>query len=242
MKPSTVKALTQNTVLWGSLAAAIFLMFIATYNVFVYIPDDYLQGVYFKILYIHVPAAWLSLGLYVAVAGFAGLYLVMSNPIYDIVARAIAEIGIMYTFLTLLSGAIWGKPTWGTWWVWDARLTSMLLLFFIYAAYLALRANFTNQVRAAKVASIFALIGLVNIPIIKFSVYLWSTLHQKSTFFKLAPSMHSSMLPPLLLMASGLLLWTVYLVGLRIRIAMLRCQAANSRRRARISPQPTVII
>lgn len=222
MKPKTVKKWTSDNLLLSAFSISLVLAVASIYLIFWHTPDDYLQGIYFKILYIHVPSAWLSLGLYVCVAGSAALYLIMGNPLYNIIAKACAELGIVFTALTLLTGMVWGKPTWGTWWVWDARLTSMLVLLFIYAGYLGLQANFSNRLRAAKISSIFALVGLVNIPIIKFSVYLWSTLHQKSTFFKMVPSMHSSMMPPLLLNLLSMALLSSCIVGLHIRYEMLR--------------------
>lgn len=183
-----------------------------------YSPDDYLQGVYAKIMYVHVPCAWLSSLLYVLLAGFSALYLALRNPLYEIFAKAIAPVGMCVTLITLITGAIWGQPTWGTWWVWDARLTSMLVLLFIYFGYLALRSNFHNELKAARISSIFAIVGLINIPIIKFSVDLWNTLHQPSSVFKLSgPTIHSSMLYPLLSMSLAILFMSCLLVLLRVQ-------------------------
>lgn len=180
-------------------------------------PEDYLQGIYAKIMYIHVPMAWLSVLLYVAVAGAALCFLIFKNPVFDMIAYAIAPIGLIYTLATLVTGAIWGKPTWGAWWVWDARLTSMLILFFIYFGYIALRSSHTSEERSATVSSLFAIIGLLNIPIIKFSVYLWNTLHQKSSIFSTSGiSIHSSLLIPLVTILLFFIFFTCILITLRI--------------------------
>lgn len=182
-------------VLYVFLAFFIIQSVVAVMNV----SEDYLQGISSKILYIHVPSAWLSLIIYINLALFALGYLVFRNPAYDVAASALASVGAAFTAITLITGSIWGKPTWGTWWVWDARLTSMLILLFIYFGYMGLReALKSSQERAALASSAFAVIGLVNIPIIKLSVYLWSSLHQKSTFFRTdGPSIHSSMMEPI---------------------------------------------
>lgn len=174
---------------------------VGLYAVFYLVPDDYLQGNLVKIMYIHVPVSWLALALYtlMAISGFA--YLAGKNPFYNVAAQAIAPVGLVLTFASLATGSIWGKPTWGTWWVWDARLTSMLILLFIYMGCILLRYAFMQKERGAAVSAIFCLVGLVNIPIIKFSVNIWHTLHQPSSFFRLgAPTVHSSMLYPLIVM------------------------------------------
>jgi heme exporter protein C len=186
-------------------------------------PDDYLQGIYARILYIHVPSAWLSLFIYVMMAGFAAGFLVVKNPYYDIAAVSLAAIGATVTLVTLLTGAIWGKPTWGTWWVWDARLTSMLILFFIYMAYFALRGAFDLEQKAAQISSIFTLVCLINIPIIKLSVELWNTLHQKSSVFRLSgPTIHATMLYPLLISFLTLTLFCCLIFILRFNAEFYR--------------------
>jgi heme exporter protein C len=184
------------------LAVLFFLLFFFLSASVVSIGDahhDYLQGIYSKILYIHVPIAWLSLGIYTTLALSGLLYVVLRNPLYDSLSQAIAPIGAIYALITLFTGSIWGKPTWGTWWVWDARLTSMLILFFTYLGYIGIRQSLNSSPsKAALSSSIFAVVGLVNIPIIKFSVYLWNSLHQQSTFLRVGgPSIHPSMLEPL---------------------------------------------
>lgn len=161
-------------------------------------PDDYLQGVFAKIMYVHIPAAWLALGLFVLI-GISGIfYLSQRNLTWFLLAKSCSVIGCVFCGITLVTGSIWGLPTWGTWWVWDARLTSMLLLFFIYCGYIYLCAHTRDAHRCARSASVFAIFGMINIPIIKFSVNIWNTLHQGASVFKYSgPSIHSSMLWPL---------------------------------------------
>lgn len=161
-------------------------------------PNDYLQGIYAKIMYIHIPAAWLSLGLFVLISVSSIFYLSQRNLSWFLLAKSISVTGCTFTGITLVTGSIWGYPTWGAWWVWDARLTSMLLMFFIYIGYIVLT-NISDDIhKSAKASSIFSLIGLINIPIIKFSVNMWNTLHQGVSVFKsTGPSIHISMLWPL---------------------------------------------
>jgi heme exporter protein C len=190
----------------------------ALYQVFVFVPDDYLQKELVKIMYIHVPAAWLSLMLYTCLSLFGILFLVSHNPFYDIISKSFARVGMFMTLVTLFTGSIWGKPTWGAWWVWDARLTSMLILFFIYLCYTLLRDSFESEERTAKVCAIFALLGLINIPIIKFSVYMWNTLHQGASVIKYeGPSIHSSMLYPLIIIFLGFLSFSFLIVAIEIK-------------------------
>jgi heme exporter protein C len=172
---------------------------IRSFLAIVIVEEDYLQGISSKILYLHVPSAWLALGIYCIIGVCAIGFLSTRNPLYDVAANSFSIIGATFTMITLITGSIWGKPTWGTWWVWDARLTSMLLLLFIYFSYIGIRqALEDSESKAATSSAAFAVIGLVNIPIIKFSVYLWSSLHQKSTFFRIdGPSIHSSMMEPI---------------------------------------------
>jgi heme exporter protein C len=182
-------------------------------------PEDYLQGIYAKIMYIHVPSAWLAMGLYSTLAFMSLGFIVFKNPFYFSIAKAIAPVGCGFALITLTTGSIWGKPTWGTWWVWDARLTSMLILFFIYSGYISLTKSIRDEQQNALVCSVFAMFGFINIPIIKFSVEIWNTLHQPASVFKLSgPSIHTDMLIPLLLSAACLLVFSCILVMLRIRI------------------------
>ena len=165
-------------------------------------PADYQQGDSFRIIYIHVPAAWMSLFIYTFMAINAAILLIWRVKISEIIIRSSAILGASFTFLALATGSIWGKPMWGTWWVWDARLTSELILLFLYLGFIALQSAFEDRRIAAKTGAVLVLVGVVNIPIIKYSVEWWSTLHQPASISKLdAPSIHIDMLIPLLLMA-----------------------------------------
>ena len=184
-------------------------------------PPDYIQGDSMRIMYIHVPSAWFALTAYTILARSSVLWFITRNPIFSIIARSIAQIGMIFTLISLVTGSIWGKPTWGVWWVWDARLTSMLLLFFLYLAYIFLWQSITNKDLASKISAALAIVGFVNIPIIKFSVDWWNTLHQPATISKLsAPSIDISMMVPLFIMtlATFLFLVTVFFIRLRIEI------------------------
>ncbi|MEM6413600.1 MAG: heme ABC transporter permease [Pseudomonadota bacterium] len=167
-------------------------------------PADYQQGDTVRIMYVHVPAAWMALLCYTAMAASSLTGFVWKHPLADVAAKATAPIGAVFTLLALITGAIWGKPTWGTWWVWDARLTSVLVLFFLYLGYISVWTAIEEPTRAARVAAIVCLVGFVNVPIIKFSVDWWNSLHQPASIIRAdGPSIDSSMLTPLLLMALG---------------------------------------
>ena len=184
-------------------------------------PPDYIQGDSMRIMYVHVPFAWLSLFSYTILAASCILWFVTRNPIFNLFGKSIAPIGAIFTLIALVTGSIWGKPTWGVWWVWDARLTSMLILFFLYLAYILLWQSITNQETASKISAALGIIGFVNIPIIKFSVDWWNTLHQPATISKLsAPSIDINMLIPLLIMTLGSIFFliTLFLIKLRIEI------------------------
>jgi len=188
-------------------------------------PADYQQGETVRIMYIHVPSAWMAMFVYGTIAAASFTSLVWKHPLADMIARASAPIGACFTFLTLVSGSLWGQPMWGTWWVWDARLTSVLILFFLYLGYIALVNAFDDPSRGAKPAAILALVGAVNLPIIKFSVDWWNTLHQPASVFTTeGPKIDPSMLWPLLLMAVGFTLFyfTVGILRLRSEIAGAR--------------------
>ena len=168
-------------------------------------PADYQQGNSFRIIYIHVPSAILAESCYMMMAFLGGISLIWKMKVADMVAKSIAPIGAAFTLIALSSGAIWGKPTWGAWWVWDARLTSVLILMFLYLGVIALHNVMENQQTADKAAAVLALIGVVNIPIIKFSVNWWNTLHQPATFkITEKPAMPAEMWVPLLIMVIGI--------------------------------------
>ena len=181
-------------------------------------PPDYQQGDSVRIIYVHVPSAWMALFCYstMALAGAVGL--IWKHPVADLVAKSTAPIGASFTFLALVTGSLWGKPMWGTWWVWDARLTSVLILLFLYLGYMALMRAFDNPERGMKAASILALVGFVNVPIIKFSVDWWSTLHQPASVIRPGgPTIHASILWPLILMALAFTAYYVWVLLLRVR-------------------------
>lgn len=181
-------------------------------------PSDYQQQDAFRIIYVHVPAAFLSLMVYSAMAVSAFMALVFHLKIFDYWARASAPIGALFTFLALITGALWGKPMWGTWWVWDARLTAELILLFIYLSVILLRNGLEHANQPQTLAQVLTLIGWVNIPIIHFSVNWWFTLHQGATLSRFAkPAMHPDMLWPLLISIAGFVLVYLYIACLKTR-------------------------
>ena len=185
-------------------------------------PADYQQGESVRIMYVHVPAAWMALFVYTSMAASSAVGLIWKQPLAHVAAHAAAPIGAGFTALCLVTGSLWGQPMWGTWWVWDARLTSVLVLFFLYLGFIALRGAFDDAVRGQRAAAILALVGFVNVPIIKFSVNWWNTLHQPSSLLRLeGPALHGSMLLPLLLMASGFTFFFAALLMVRMRSALL---------------------
>lgn len=198
--PSRFYALADavNPWLW---ALAIGLSIAGLYMGFFVAPTDATQGDSYRIIFIHVPAAWMSMILYLAMAFWAGVGWMFNARMASMLARALAPTGAMFTFLALWTGAFWGKPTWGTWWVWDARLTSELILLFLYLGYIALVASIDDAVRGDKAGAVLALVGAVNVPIIYFSVKWWNTLHQGATIsMTAAPKMAQTMLFAMLLM------------------------------------------
>jgi heme exporter protein C len=181
-------------------------------------PPDYQQHDTVRIMYLHVPSAWMAMFVYVFVALMSLLYLVWRHALADILARAASPVGAVFTVLALITGALWGRPMWGAWWVWDARLTSVLVLLFLYLGHIALANAFDDRERGAKAAAILALVGIVNIPVIKFSVDWWATLHQPASVLRLdGPTIHTTMLVPLLLSAFGFALFFFFVLLLRAR-------------------------
>jgi heme exporter protein C len=185
-------------------------------------PPDYQQGDSYRIMFIHVPAAWMSMFVYVVMAGAGLIGLVWHIKLAEMIAISSATIGASFTFLALVTGSLWGKPMWGTWWVWDARLTSELILLFLYLGVIALYNAVEDKRTAARSTAILAIVGVVNIPIIHYSVQWWNTLHQGATVTKWgAPSIHISMLIPLLLMAVAFKLYYALVVLMRARCEVL---------------------
>lgn len=184
-------------------------------------PADYQQGDTVRIMYVHVPAAWMSLFCYTSMAVASLVGFVWKHPLADVAAKSTAPIGATFTFLALVTGSLWGKPMWGDWWAWDARLTSVLVLFFLYLGYIALWAAIDDKTRAARLAAIACLVGFVNVPIIKFSVDWWNSLHQPASVFRAdGPSIDGSMLLPLFLMGAGYMALYGWLVLVQMRAEM----------------------
>ena len=203
----------------GALAAILLALYFGIFDS----PADYQQGETVRIMYVHVPAAWMALFAYTVMALASGSFLIWKHPLADLSAQAAAPIGAGFTAIALVTGALWGQPMWGTWWVWDARLTSVLILFFLYLGYMALVNGFDDPERGSRMGAILALVGFVNVPIIKFSVDWWNTLHQPASISRLdAPAIDTSMLIPLLLMAIGFKLFFISILILRIKIHLLK--------------------
>lgn len=198
-------------------------------------PPDYLQGEVVRIMYIHVPMAWLALGGYTGMAVSALVARVFRHPVADLAVQAIAPVGALYAALCLVTGSIWGRPAWGTWWVWDGRLTSMLLLFLLYLGVIALVHLHDDRRRGLKMAGLLAIVGTINLPVIKFSVEWWNTLHQPDSISLTHSSINAAMLWPLLTAAAGFLLLFAANVLIRMRalIAEQRREMRLLRRAAR---------
>ncbi|MCU0736160.1 MAG: heme ABC transporter permease [Methylotetracoccus sp.] len=185
-------------------------------------PPDYQQGESYRIMFIHVPSAWMSMFVYVFMAVLSGIHLIWNIKLADVMASSSAVLGASFTFLALVTGSLWGKPMWGAWWVWDARLTSELILLFLYLGYIALVSAIEDKRAAGRAGGVLILVGVVNIPIIHYSVEWWNTLHQGPTVTKLdKPSIHFSMLLPLLVMALAFQFYYFTLVLMRARSELL---------------------
>src|SRR5260221_5400045 len=219
---------------WCAAGAAVSLA-LGLYLALFVAPPDYQQGEAVRIMFVHVPAAWMASFVYAFLALASAVALIWLHPLADIAAQAAAPLGAAFTLLCLVTGSLWGEPMWGTWWGWDARLTSMLVLFFLYLGYLALVGAFDDQTRGARAGAILALVGAVNLPIIKFSVDWWNKLHHPARVFRLGgPTIAGSMLLPLLVMALAFtaLFFTLWLIRIRTailarRIGALRLVAAE---------------
>src|SRR5438094_1529132 len=221
--PSRFLALSGRALPW--LAAATVLAFVVGIIQISFAPDDYQQGATVKIMFIHVPAAWLSIFGWLLMSIAALGTLVWRHPLADVAAKAAAPIGAALTLQCLITGSLWGRPMWGTYWVWDGRLTSVLVLFLMYLGVLALWRTIEEPARAARAVAVLTLVGALNLPIIKFSVDWWSTLHQPSSVLRLGgPAMHPSILVPLLVMGLAFLLLflTLHLAAMRNEIMRRR--------------------
>jgi heme exporter protein C len=225
--PVSFYPLAGRLVPWFAIAAVILLV-VGLYLGFFVAPTDYQQGEAYRIMFIHVPAAWMSMFVYLIMAGYAGLGLVFNTRLSSMMATALAPTGAMFTFIALWTGALWGKPMWGTWWVWDARLTSELILLFLYLGFISLQAAIDDPRRASRASALLALVGVVNIPIIYFSVQWWNTLHQGASIsFAKAPTMAATMLTAMLIMALSFWAYTIAVVLLRVRCEILERERNN---------------
>lgn len=205
------------------------LLIVGLYGGLVRAPTDYQQGDSYRIIFVHVPAAWMSLFVYVLMAIAGAIALIWRLKLAEIMVISSAPIGAAFTFIALATGSLWGKPMWGTWWVWDARLTSELILLFLYLGVIGLYGAIEDKRTAGRAAALLALVGVVNVPIIHYSVEWWNTLHQGPTVTKLdAPSIHLSMLVPLLVMAVAFKLYYAAVVLMRARCELLE-RERNSR-------------
>jgi heme exporter protein C len=232
--PTRFLALSERVLPWLIGLTAV-LMLIGLYAALVGAPPDYQQGHTVKIMFVHVPVAWISMFAYVLIAVSSFGLLVFRHPLADVSAKAAAPLGAAFTFLALVTGSLWGKPMWGAFWVWDPRLTSVLVLFFLYLGLIALRTSIEDEALAAKLTAILSLVGTAILPVIKFSVD-WNSLHQPASVMRLgAPAIHASLLWPLLIMAAAMtaLFFTMHLKAmrneiLRRRIKALRMQEAQA--------------
>jgi heme exporter protein C len=212
--PTQFMELSGRVLPWLAGAAAAVIAY-GLYLAFFVAPPDYQQGETARIMFVHVPSAWLSMAGYTVIAISAFGLLVFRHPLADVSAKAAAPIGAAFTFLALVTGSLWGRPTWGTYWVWDARLTSVLILFFLYLGLIALRSSIEDETLASKLTAVLALAGIVMLPIIKFSVKYGKTLHQKASVLRLGgPTMDPSLLHPLLVMALG---FTLLFAALQVK-------------------------
>lgn len=208
-------------------ALTVILITAGTLMAFFFSPPDHRQGESVRIMYVHVPAAWMALQTYAGIAVASLVGFIWRHRLADIIAKVAAPLGLAFTVLALVTGALWGKVTWGVYWDWDPRLTSMLVLAFLYAGYIALWASIENEATAARICALLAMLGAVNLPIIKFSVDWWDSLHQKAAVVREGgPSLPASMLWPLLIMALGYMALSVFYVLVRAR-ADLRARKAS---------------
>jgi heme exporter protein C len=225
--PARFLSLANRAIPWGWALTAI-LFAVGLYGAMVTAPPDYQQGETVRIMFVHVPAAWLGLFVYTLMAVASAVAIVFRHPLADSAAKTAAPLGAVFCFLALATGSIWGKPMWGTWWVWDARLTSMFVLMLFYLGYIAIWQSIDDPHRAAMVARVVALVGAVNVPIVKFSVNWWNSLHQPASVFRMGgPTIDKSMLWPLLAMALAytMLFLTLHLTAIRTDIAARKARA-----------------
>ena len=219
--PANFYRLAGKIIPWFGIPAAI-LFVVGLYVGFFVAPTDFQQGDAYRIIFIHVPAAWMGMMLYVLMAAYAGIGWAFNARLASMMATSLSITGAMFTFLSLATGSLWGKPTWGTWWVWDARMTSTLILLFLYIGFISLQAAIDDPRRADRAGAVLALVGVINVPIIYFSVQWWNTLHQGATIRLLnKPTMAPPMLAAMLIMLAACWLYSIAVVLARLRCIII---------------------
>jgi heme exporter protein C len=212
-----------------STVIAVVLIVVGLYISFFVAPSDYKQGEGYRIIYVHVPASWMSMFLYLVMAVWAAIGLIFNTRLSAMMAQSLAPTGAMFAFLSLWTGAFWGKPMWGTWWVWDARITSELILLFLYLGYMALRSSIDDQRRADRASGILLLVGVVNIPIIYYSVQWWNTLHQGATIrLNEESTMDDTMFLAMMIMTFGFWAYSIAVAMSRVRSIILERERSTS--------------
>ena len=201
----------------------IFIIFLGLIYALFISPQDYIQGDSVRIMYVHVPSSFIALGSFALIGIASILNLIFKIKFMPLIAKSLAPIGIIFTLISIVTGSLWGKPTWGVWWAWDARLTSMLILFCFYLAYIFTWKFVKNFEQANKISSIIGIVGLINLPVIKYSVDWWNTLHQSSSItFTSAPTIHHTMLVPLLIMLIGMIIYSLIIFFLKYKTELIK--------------------
>lgn len=226
--PKTFYPLAGKLLPWFA-GLALVLTAMGLYLGFFVAPSDYKQGESYRIIFVHVAAAWMSMFIYVVMAGWSAVGMIWNTKLSDMMAGALAPTGALFSFIALWTGALWGKPTWGTYWIWDARLTSELILLFLYIGYIALRSAIDDPRRAARASALLAIVGVINVPIIYFSVRWWNTLHQGASVSPtMAPKMAETMLWAMFVMAVAFWLYTIAVVLARVRSEILEREGTTA--------------
>ncbi len=198
-------------------------LFIGLYEALILSPQDYLQGDSVRIMYVHVPSAWISLGIFSTIAFLSFLVFIFKNKNFFLIAKSLAPAGLVFNIIALVTGSLWGKPTWGTWWAWDARVTSMLILCLFYLMYIIAWRIFENKNYVIKVTSLIAIVGAINVPVVKFSVSWWSTLHQPASVNLMSETtIHSSMLIPLAIMTAAFVLFSLLIFLMKYNTELIK--------------------
>ena len=201
----------------------IFIIFLGLINALFISPQDHIQGDSVRIMYVHVPSSFIALGSFALIGIASILNLIFKIKFMPLIAKSLAPIGIIFTLISIVTGSLWGKPTWGVWWAWDARLTSMLILFCFYLAYIFTWKFVKNFEQANKISSIIGIVGLINLPVIKYSVDWWNTLHQSSSItFTSAPTIHHTMLVPLLIMLIGMIIYSLIIFLMKYKTELIK--------------------